>query len=129
MLKIVLLFKLSFSSVKKRLSFSQQNSTLRKIKSNSSHRSVGPFRENPTSVSRPYLRVINNDLDGTSWADRVAFAAHIAFVVVDNKPLIMLINCLERAPLPAFPAGNAFFCNADTPERDVLAAKAKTGTQ
>ncbi len=87
------------------------------------------FRENPTSVSRPYLRVINNDFNGTSWADRVAIAANIAFGLVDNKLLIMLINCLERAPFPAFPAGNAFFCDANTSKRDVLAAKAKAGTQ
>ena len=70
-----------------------------------------------------------NDFNGTSRADRVAIAAHIAFGVVDNKLPIMLINCLERAPFQAFPAGNAFFCNANTPQRDVLAAKAKAGAQ
>jgi Na+/H+ antiporter NhaB len=75
------------------------------------------------------LGVIDNDFNGTGWADRVAIAAYIAFGVVDKKLLIMLINCLERAPFLAFPAGNACFCYADTPKRDVLAAKAKAGTQ
>ena len=70
-----------------------------------------------------------NDFNGTGWADRVAITAHIAFGVVDNKLLIMLINCLERAPVLAFPAGNAFFCNADPSKRDVLTTKAKAGTQ
>jgi len=73
--------------------------------------------------------VINNDFNGTRWADRVAIAAHIAFGVVDNKLLIVLINCLERAPFLTFPAGNAFFCNANTSKRDMLAAKGKAGTK
>ena len=69
--------------------------------------------------------VINNDFNRTIWANRVAIAADIASGGVDYKLLVILINCLERAPIPAFPARNAFFCNAHTPERDVLAAKAK----
>ena len=75
------------------------------------------------------LGIIDNDFNGTRWTDRVAIAADITFGVVDNKLLVMLINCLEGAPFPAFPAGNAFFCNANTSKRDVLAAEAKTGTQ
>ena len=73
--------------------------------------------------------VIDDDFNGTGWADRIAITAHIAFGVVDNNLLIMLINCLERAPVLAFPAGNAFFRDANTPEGDVQASKTKTCTQ
>ena len=77
----------------------------------------------------PCIGSLNNDFNGTRWANRVAIAAHITFGVVDDKLVTMLINRLERAPFLAFPAGNAFFCNTNTSERDVFAAKTKAGAQ
>jgi hypothetical protein len=89
---------------------------------------LGPSRIS-TSIEGLFWKVVNNDFNGISWADRVTVAAHIAFGVVDYKLFVMFINCLERAPIQAFSAGNAFFSNANTSERDVLSAKTKIGTQ
>jgi hypothetical protein len=47
---------------------------------------LGPSRIS-TSIEGLFWKVVNNDFNGISWADRVTVAAHIAFGVVDYKKI------------------------------------------